>query len=156
MDHSDRSFDRSDLILSWLSMRQYRKAHEDLRGYHESACGAFMKAFGMNLEATVPSPEMPDEKGLHALFMQVVGCYERTGSPFDAFYCSGTEVTDLYRKYGEPLRQAAANQRNLHMMILLELAERIWGGQAPHRVSRSELENHGHPGWKAPDPVDYW
>jgi hypothetical protein len=46
--------------------------------------------------------------------------------------------------------------RNLHLMMMVELVERIWGGEVPHRVSKQELEACGHPGWNAPDPVDYW
>lgn len=99
---------------------------------------------------------IPDEDGLHGLFLEVAGSYERIHSPFSSYMCGTREISEMYQKYSNPLDKAASAMRNLHLMMMLELVERIWGGDMPHRVTQQELEACGHPGWNAPNPVDCW
>jgi hypothetical protein len=156
MPPTERTFDRSALILAWFSQREHRNAHEDLRSYHDAVNAAFTKAFGLNLDDAPEKSPIPDEDGLHGLFLGLARSYERIRSPFSSYLCGTPEISEMYQKYGEPLEKAAASTRNLHLMMMVELVERIWGGNVPHRVSQQELEACGHPGWNAPDPVDYW
>jgi hypothetical protein len=154
---SSSSFDSSDLVRAWLSQREYRNAHADLKAYHEAALEAFSKAFGICLEIPPENKEgFPDENGLHGLFLQVVRSYESTLSPFASYMCGTQEISEMYQKYGEPLEAAAASLRALHLKMMVELVERIWGGDMPHRVSQQELHDCGYPSGTAPDPVDYW
>lgn len=153
---SERTYDRSALILAWLAARKYRNAHEDLHRYHDAAYEAFAKAFGTRLDVPPDDGPVPIDHGLHGLFLQVARSYEEIRSPFADYLCASREISEIYQKYREPLDKAAASMRDLYMMMLLELFERIWGGSAPHRVSQRELDGCGHPGINAPDPVDYW
>jgi hypothetical protein len=156
MHPSIRTFDRSDLILAWLGRRKYSSAHEDLRNYHDAVHAAFTKAFGIDLDLPPVKSPIPDEDGLHGLFLHVARAYEEVRSPFSNYMCGTREISGIYQKYSQPLETAAISIRNLHMMMLLELAELIWGSDSPHRVSRENLQASGHPGWNAPEPADYW
>lgn len=158
MQLSEPTFDRSDLILAWLTRRRYRNAHEDLRSYHDAVATAFSKAFGIDLDTLPEREPSSEENGLHGLFLNIVDSYEDVRSPFSNYMCGTREISEMYQKYGEPLKAAGQSLKKLHLMLMVELVERIWGwgGDMPHRVSQQELDACGYPAGTAPDPVDYW
>lgn len=145
MPPTERTFDRYDLILAWLAQRQYRNAHKDLRAYHDAVNTAFAKGFGINVGLPPSKGTITeDDDGLHSFFVGVARSYEQVGSPFSSYLCGPRAISEMYQKYGEPFDNAAAAMRNLHLMMLVELVERIWGGGVPHRVSQSELAACGY------------
>lgn len=156
MKFSEHTFDRSALILAWLSLREHRNSHEDLRSYHDAVSKAFSEAFGIDLDVAPETCRIPDENGLHKLFLHAARSYETIRSPFSSFLCGTREISEMYQKYEEPLNHSAAAMRDLHLMMMLELIERIWNDDAPHTVVGKDLEACGHPGRSAPDPFDFW
>lgn len=157
MPPTERTFDRSALIRAWLSHREYRNAHVDLKSYHELALAAFSKAFGIDLDTPPANKEgFPDENGLHGLFLQVVHAYENTVSPFSGYLEASKEISAVYQKYGESLTMAARSQRALHLKMMEDLVAQIWRVEESRQVSRQELEVCDHPGWDPPEPDDYW
>ncbi len=151
-----RTFDRSDMILAWLATRTTRSAHEDLRNYHDAVHASFTKAFGIDLDVPPAKSPIPDEDGLHGLLLQIARAHEETRSPFSGYMCATREISGIYGKYSEPLEAAVMSMRNIHMKMLVDLVDLIWGCDARHRVDQEELVTCGHPGWNSPDPVGNW
>ena len=151
-----RNFDRTDLIQAWLELRRYQNAHEDLQIYHQAASNAFSTAFGIDLEKAPEGVGFPDESGLHSLFLNVAENYGATVSPFSGYMCATREIASVYQRFGEALEEVATSTRRLHKTVLVDLVGRIWGDEVPMCVSQEKLENCGHPGFNAPDPIDYW
>jgi hypothetical protein len=157
MPSSNRSFDTCDFVQAWLSRRQYRNAHADLKSYHEAALAAFSKAFGIDLDVSPESKDgHQDGGGLHGLFLQVARRYESLESPFSDYLCAPREIADMYQQFGGPVEEALGTLRRLYLSMMAGLVERIWGQDASRQLSQEELEACGHPGWSAPDPLDYW
>lgn len=156
MNFSERTFDRSDLILAWLSQRENCNAHEDLRTHHDRVFAAFSKAFGIQLEASPEKSQIMDEDGLHGLFIDTARSYEKLHSPFSSYLCGTPEISEMYHKHGELFNQAVASVRSLYLTMMTELIARIWGDDVPLNVRGTDLEACGHPGTSAPDPLDYW
>lgn len=152
-----RLFEISDFVRAWLSGREYRDAHVDLKSYHEAVLAAFSKAFGFDLN-TPPDYKggLPDEDSLHGLFLQVARAYECTHSPFSSYLCGTKEISAMYQKYGEPLEESANSLRALHLRMMKELVSQIWDVEESRLISQQDLEAAGHPGWDAPDSIDYW
>ena len=154
---SSRTFDISDLVRAWLSQREYRNAHADLKSYHKAVLAAFSKAFGIDLNTPPDNKEgFPDEDGLHGLFLKVAHSYESTRSPFSCYMEGTREIAQVYQRYGDLLEGAATSLRALHLRMMVDLAGQIWGVEKSLQISQEELEACGHPGWNAPDPLDYW
>lgn len=156
MPPTDRSFNRTDLLLAWFSQRKYRAAHDDLRTYHDAKFAAFSKAFRVDLNASPDKDPFSDEDGLHGLLLNVAGSYEKIGSPFSGYLCGTRAISEMYQKFHEELDNAATVMRAVHINMMTELIEQIWGEDVPHRVDQKDIEAFGHPGWDAPDPIDYW
>lgn len=156
MSSTEKTYDRSDLILTWFQMRKYRTAHDDIRDFHSRAYVAFSKAFGIDLDVPPTNSPILDEDGLYGLFLSITSAYERVRSPFAAYMCGTKQISELYQKYKGAIERTESSMRKLHMKMLLDLVERIWGGEAPHQVSEEELNVSGHPRGSAPDPADYW
>lgn len=97
-----------------------------------------------------------DEDGLHGLFLNVADSYENIGSPFSGYLCGTRAISGMYQKNHEKLDDTATVMRALHITMMGELIEGIWGGEVPHRVDQKELDVCGHPSWDAPDALDYW
>lgn len=156
MQPTERTFDRSSLISAWFSQKKYRHAHQDLQSYHDAVYAALAKAFRINLDVAPGYSPIARQDRLYDLFLDVIDSYEKIHSPFSSYMCGTPEISEMYQKYGKSLDEAAMAICHIHMKLLIELVERIWGADVPHRVSQQELENFGHPGWDEPDPVDYW
>ena len=156
MSFSERTFDRSALILAWLSQREHSNAHGDLRSYHDTIFAAFSKAFGIQLEVSPVKGPMSDDGGLHRLLLDTARSCEKLGSPFSDYLCGTREISEMYQKYGEPFNQSVVSVRNLYLTMMVELIERIWGDDVPHEVVGKDLEACGHPVTNPPDPLDFW
>src|ERR1035437_5591459 len=156
MHTEHRPYDRSDLVSTWLEMRKYRNAHEDLRTYYVAAYSAFAKAFGIDLDVSPLKSPHPELDFFHRFFLQVAFAYGEVRTPFSNYLCATKEIVALYQKHKRALAKVESSTCKLYMKMLLEMVGLIWGGDAAMQVSWDELVACGHPEGNAPDPVDYW
>lgn len=90
MPPTERTFDRSDLILAWLAQTQYRNAHEDLRVYHDAANVAFGRAFGINVYLPPDNDTTADDEGFYGFLLKSRAPTSRRVRHFPAI-CPGTD-----------------------------------------------------------------
>jgi len=151
----ERTFDRSALILKWFARKKY--SDKELLAYHDAVYAAYSKAFEIDLDEFPQRGHYPNEDGLEGLFRGVVQACENARSPFVGYMCGTPEITDMYQRYRSSLDAAITRLQHLHLMMLVELVERIWGGgDKPHHVSQANLDACGYPQSPEPDPVDLW
>jgi hypothetical protein len=151
----ETTFDRSALALKWFERKKH--GNKELLAYYDAVYAAYSKAFQIDLDVFPPRGHYPDEDGLEGLFRGVVQAYENARSPFAGYMCGTGEITDLYQRYGSSLDASITRLQHLHLMMLVELVERIWGGgDKPHHVTQADLDACGYPQSPAPDPFYFW
>lgn len=152
-----RTYNTRDFLDAWFAKRRYQNAHEDLKGYHAAVYHAFSQAFGIDLEFP-PTQNDPsfEKRDLHASFMMTALSLENLKSPFAGVMAGSQSFVEIYQKYRETMHEKLYDLQLVYLSILDEFIQHIWTDQCSGEVSSEQLIECGHPGWKAPDPIDYW